>query len=278
MHSSRFTSLMHCYQGAVVCLDHAGQILFANPAAARLLGQEAEQLEGVDFFKVYCDLPGVPLPGDHKEQDIQVNIAQDTRMLNCRFSHCVGDDCAPVAYMVAMTDRTDWYQVNEERDRLMEMATISEVLPGILHEFKNPLASIQALVELITEDCADEELQGQLHSILMEIRRMKLGFEGLGFSTRNLASTRDQAVDYGIREACTIFERQLKARRIALITDIETIPLIPLDSGGIRGVLFNLLNNAKQACRPGEGRAQRETEKRDPDKADAQRACHFRIL
>jgi signal transduction histidine kinase len=151
-----------------------------------------------------------------------------------------------------MEDRTEWARVYDERTRLMELATINEVLPTFLHELKNPLASIQALVELIIEDCGDGTLRDQLHSILVEIRRMKLGFDGLGSTSRNLRSNRNQAIDLAIREACAIFERQLENRRIRLVTGIETLPLLPLDSGGVRGILFNLLNNAKQACRPGD--------------------------
>ena len=80
---------------------------------------------------------------------------------------------------------------------------------------------------------------------------MNLGFEGLGFTTRMLRSRRAQAVDYGLREACLIFERRLRARGITLETRIATMPLLPFDTGAIRGVLFNLLNNAQQACGAG---------------------------
>lgn len=247
-----FTHLMDCCPTAIICLDQTGVIAYANAEAATILDQETSALTGAHFLETFRPESSM---GDLDEVDhfeMVVGNGKNARYLACRVKHCTGPNCAPVAYIVTIEDRTALHRVHEERHRLMEMATIGEVLPGILHEFKNPLASIQALVELMTEDCRDEELQSQLHSILMEIRRMKLGFEGLGFSTRNLASTRCQAVDYGVREACTIFDRQLEARGIRLDTDIETMPLLPLDSAGIRGVLFNLLNNAKQACRPGD--------------------------
>jgi len=247
-----FKKIMDCCPAALVCLDSAGMVIYTNPAAARLLYPDREAALGNDFVADFCSQPPVTVGEGVREAHIQVLVDGEQRRLHCRINATFGDSCAPVGYMAAITDQTALFQVREERDRLMETATINEVLPCILHEFKNPLASIQALVELITEDCVDEDLQTQLHGILMEIRRMKLSFEGLGSSTRNLASKRNQAVDHGIREACTIFSRQLKAMGIQLETDVETLPLLPLDSGGIRGILFNLLNNAKQACRSGD--------------------------
>ena len=79
---------------------------------------------------------------------------------------------------------------------------------------------------------------------------MILSFQGLGSTNRNLSSKRNQAIDFGLREACAIFQRQMASRGITLITEIPAMPLLPLDNAGIRGVLFNLLNNAMQACRP----------------------------
>ncbi len=252
MQYARFTSLMECCHAAVLSLDQAGVITYANPEAGRLLERDPAALPGLHFTQTFC--PEAPAESSSKIRQFEIHLGagENQRVLHCCINTCTGECCAPVGYMVSIEDRSEWRKLYEERERLMEMATISEVLPTILHEFKNPLASIQAMVELMTEDCENESLQDQLHGILMEIRRMKLGFEGLGSTTRNLKSIRHQAVDFGIREACLIFERQLKARGIELKTQIETMPLLPFDSGGIRGVLFNLLNNARQACNSGD--------------------------
>ena len=251
MQQPLFTDLMTRSRVGMLGLNGQGIITHAGAAAATLLGREAAALEGLDFFEQFCpDLEAVPEPSVD-EWETWVIAGDPEQRLNCRISVFAAQSYAPIGYMVAIIDGSGWDRLCRERDRLMEMATISEVLPVVLHELKNPLASIQALVELMTEDCTDGTLQEQLHGILMEIRRMKLGFEGLGTSTRNLLSTRGQAVDYGIREACTIFERQLAARGIGFTSEIETMPLLCLDAGSIRGMLFNLLNNAMHACKSG---------------------------
>jgi len=236
----------------LVLLDREGRVLRANAEALDLLDRTEDGLRGLSFREA-CDLAQADgsTTGDVWECERELDCGAEDRLLRFRFRRCA-ESFAPVAEMVAIVDRTDLSRLREERHRLMEMATIHEVLPTILHELKNPLASIQALVELLTEEHEHDELGNQLHGVLMEIRRMKLSLEGLGFTTRDLSSRRHQAVDYGMREACGIFARQLASREIALETEIETLPLVPLDSGGLRGVLFNLLNNAKQACRAGD--------------------------
>lgn len=236
----------------VLQLSPEGQIKYLNRAASKILGLPTDQLLQRNFFDRFNN--GKHPDGALEDQELEITLHRDghTRVLQAHVHRAVGESCSPGGYLIALCDITDWHQVNQERDRLMEMAAINEVMPSILHEFKNPLASIQAMVELLTEGCTDEALQRQLHSILMEIRRMNLSFEGLGSSTRNLRSTRCQAVDFGLREACLIFERRLEARGIDLKINIKTLPLLHFDCGGLRGILFNLINNARQACQSGD--------------------------
>lgn len=237
---------------ALAFVDPEGFVTYANEAAMRLLGWQGKSLKGINFYSEFC-------PDNHNhsvlrrhECSFQLIVDGIPRFLKCVFVPNHGENSPANGYLATITDVTELRLLTEERDRLMEMATISELMPTIMHEFKNPLASIQALVELITLDCTDPQLQDQLYSILQEIRRMKLGFEGLGATSRQLASSRHHAIDASIREACHIFQRQLKARKVTLKANIETMPLLPFNAGSIRGVLFNLLNNAKQATRPGD--------------------------
>lgn len=241
---------------ALLIIDAKGTIFHANQAATRMLGKPLERLVGKGISSHLFSLKHLLDPTSQKEVKVMGEVpSADGRShyYECRINPCPPQELWPEpAWLVVVTDHTERQQLRQERERLMEMAAINEILPTILHEFKNPLASIQALVELLVEECDEGHLQQQLHGILMEIRRMKLGFEGLGTTTRDLSSHQPQALDFAVKEACGIFHRLLLRGGIRLETEIATTPLIPLDSGGIRGILFNLLNNAKQACKPGD--------------------------
>lgn len=242
-------ALLDAISANLLVVDERSEILYTNSAALSYFGRSliGRQISEV-IFSVDRHLGEAEacLSGE-------VSINDESRHFEVRLQPLPRDAFfTKPAWMVVFTDQTEAFRVKQERERLMEMAAINEVLPTILHEFKNPLASIKALVELLVEECEDEHLQTQLHGILMEIRRMNLGFEGLGSATRKLSSKRNQAVDFAVKEACVIFERLLERAGIVFEAQVPSAPLLPLDSGGLRGILFNLINNAKQACERGD--------------------------
>jgi signal transduction histidine kinase len=155
-------------------------------------------------------------------------------------------------YTVVLQDVTERERLREERDRLMRLAAVSEILPSLLHELKNPLACIATAVEVMLEELAPGHLQTDLHAVLSEIRRMKFTLEGLGSVGRELASSRNHPIDHAAREVCRVLERQAASRGIQLTTRVADMPLLPLDPGVTRAVLFNLLTNSIHACVEGD--------------------------
>lgn len=159
----------------------------------------------------------------------------------------------PLAAWTVFIHRIDEeHSVRQQQTRLLEMATMNEVLPTFLHELKNPLASVMAICELVLEDVLPAEQREIFEGIYHESQRMKLAFDGLGTVSQNL--TRNDAQDIGLAllEACSVFRPLLERLSIDLVVDLAPLPPLPLEAGGIRGMLFNLLNNAKQACQPGD--------------------------
>jgi signal transduction histidine kinase len=135
----------------------------------------------------------------------------------------------------------------------MRLAAVSEVLPAVLHELKNPLAAIGTALELLVEDCHEPEFRERLHAVLPEIRRMSLTLEGIGSVGRELPSTRYGAVDHALRESFMVLERQARERGISFTCEVVDLPLLPFDVAMIRAIAFNLLSNAIHACKRGDG-------------------------
>jgi len=243
--------LEQCQTG-IVCLDDHGKVVYANPFAGALLGQSAEDLHDTNFLQNFWPSQPNFEANQPFQSEIQLRQGKLTRHIRCEIRPSTEENHPTIRHVVTLSDQTAYQKTREERDRLMEMAAICEVMPTLLHEFKNPLACILAIVELLLEDCQDTEFEEHLHNILQEVRRMELAFDGLGTTTDRLLSRKPQPIDEAIRNACKIFERQFRSRNIHLKTDVATMPELPLDGGGIRGILFNLLNNAKQACRAGD--------------------------
>nr|WP_279382650.1 HAMP domain-containing sensor histidine kinase [Acanthopleuribacter pedis] len=132
------------------------------------------------------------------------------------------------------------------------MATVNEVLPTFLHELKNPLASVMAMCELVLEDDLPEDQRELLAGIYHESQRMKLAFDGIGSVSQKLTHNEVQDIGMALLETCAVFRPLLERLGVDLVVDLDPLPPLPLETGGIRGMLFNLLNNAKQACQPGD--------------------------
>lgn len=149
-------------------------------------------------------------------------------------------------------DITGFELLREERDRLLRLAAVSDILPSVLHELKNPLAAISTSVELMLEELPPGTTQEDLHAVLTEMRRMKLTLEGLGSVGRSLLGTRNNAVDYALRDAVRVLGAQARSRRIDVVSDIRDMPLLPMDISVIRAIAFNLITNAIHACDAGD--------------------------
>lgn len=153
--------------------------------------------------------------------------------------------------LVAFQDLTPIHELQEQRDRLLKMATVGEVLPSLLHELKNPFAAIASSVELLIEETTDPRAQEDLHAILVEVRRAVLSLDGLGFVGRELRCRTPMAIDHAVREACHLLGGRATRARIELRCEGPDLPLLPIDAAAMRALLFNLVNNAIQACRAG---------------------------
>jgi signal transduction histidine kinase len=66
-----------------------------------------------------------------------------------------------------------------------------------------------------------------------------------------LASDRFQPVDQAIEDTCKVMSRTAAAASIELVCEVPPMPLLALETSVIRAMMFNLVQNAIQACRTG---------------------------
>lgn len=155
--------------------------------------------------------------------------------------------------VVVFQDITEQVRLQDERDRLLQLAAVAEVLPSILHEVKNPLAAVTTAVEVLLDDddqASREVIRTDLHRVLGELRRMRLVLEGVGLVGKDIYSS-DSAIDFAMSEVVAVLRPRAARSGIELFADVQTMPLLPLNLGALRAVAFNLINNAIQACTRG---------------------------
>lgn len=134
--------------------------------------------------------------------------------------------------------------------RALDLSTIGALLPSLLHELRNPLAAITSAVELLVEETTGE-MNAELCAILAELRRMDLGFQGVGLIGRRLRAPRPQPLESALQDVVRVM--RVPAGRVGVILrlDVEPLPLLPFNAAAVRAILFNLVNNSIAACREG---------------------------
>lgn len=277
--SARPTPLSSCalldrLPTAVLLVDTSGSIHMSNHRASQILGRTPGELVGRDVSEVLVPVeqlsavvqPDVEdarrngdtaAPPGGNRPSCSITLADGTTL---RIGFIVSDIVLPAfgratqpGYAVAFQDLTHIEALRVERDRLLQLASVHQLLPTLLHELRNPLAAITNNLELLIEEQADGGLREELHGILHEARRMRLSLEGIGNVGRSLRSNRLQPVDHACSEAFRIMERRARSAGVVARASIETMPLLPFETATVRAIVFNLLNNATQACSAGQG-------------------------
>lgn len=243
---------------AALVVDARGVIVMANRRAARILERSEEALRGGRVEDVlgpirYHQESSPSENGGELRHTQQVTLPRGrTITIGYGVGLVVGDDeSEPLLFAIVFQNISTWEKVREERDRLLQLAAVGEVLPSVLHELKNPLAAVTTAVEVLLEELPDGSVRDQLHAVLGEVRRMALAFEGVGAVGRALRSDRYGAIDLACREVFRILTPRMEAAGVVARCDVPDMPLLPLDPAVVRAVLFNLLVNSLHSCPAG---------------------------
>lgn len=249
------SELLHVLDAAVCVFDAMGTITYATERASSILRVSLTELRGSNIAAVLaapeelCRMANGS-SADEGRQKLTLPRHADT-VIGYRTARIFSAAGEP-RHAVVFQDITSWERLRDERDRLMRLAAVSEVLPSILHELKNPLAAIGTAVELLVEECKAGSLRDDLHSVLTEIRRMSLTLEGVGSVGRELRSQKYAAVDHAILQTAAVLTRQASERGIKIQCDVPALPVLKFDVAMVRAILFNLLTNAIHACSSGD--------------------------
>ncbi|MFO0755107.1 MAG: ATP-binding protein [Byssovorax sp.] len=237
---------------ALLVVREDGTTMLANRQACAVLGRSRAQLEGAPVASYLAPVSELksPLSCDDRSGRLRVTLPTK-RAATLGFSIAELRDLDGPAFTVILKDLTEVERTRDERDRLLQIATVHEVLPAILHEIKNPLAAIATTAELLFEESAEEQGRSAAHAILREARRMKLTLQGIGAVGVSLRASRHAAIDHAVREACSILSARAESLGLVTRCRIADLPLLPLDPSVVCAMVLNLVTNAMQACKPG---------------------------
>jgi len=134
------------------------------------------------------------------------------------------------------------------------LASLGQLSAGLVHEIRNPLASITGAAEALDSEIPrGSGKRAFLDAITSEVNRLNtLVTDFLTFArprTPELLATHPNAV---IRSVVSLTSREFQRRQLSLVTHLDdALPETMMDGEQIKQALLNLLINAIQATPPG---------------------------
>lgn len=234
----------------VLAVRADGTISLANPYAEKVLRRHDLVGRAISDVVAPLDVLLQERAGPDARRELVVTLDDATKLI-LGFSLTKLDDPRWGEHWVLLFQEVSAQrELRLERDRLVQMAALGDAMPTLLHELRNPLAAVTAMLELLVEDAPDT-LRDDLYAVLSEVRRMNLGLQGIGGLARTAHAGTNTAIDLAIREACRLLAPRARELGVELHAIGQDLPLLPLDRGAIAGLVFNLVKNAVDACKDG---------------------------
>jgi len=264
--SLRDTLLASVDEG-IVGLDERWQVLFANPAAAAILGTDVASLVGTDFHALTrhgvvgdasheleaCPLPARLLSGESVHlQNQQLSRTDGSRVsVEATLTPFAGVDAPRAGIVLAFRGIDDRLRLEDQLRQSQKMEAVGQLAGGIAHDFNNLLTAITGNLGFVRDDLPpDHASQPDLEAIGEAARRAaSLVQQLLTFSRKQ--PSRPEYVAVG--DMVLGLERLLRGligEEIAL--EVSAPPSgagVVIDRSQFEQVLLNLVLNARDAMR-----------------------------
>ena len=146
-----------------------------------------------------------------------------------------------------------------------KLTSLGELSAGIVHEVRNPLASIKGAIEILGDELGPHSPRREFAEIAVkEIERLdKMVGEYLRFAQPGKLAVEPSNINDIVESVAALIENQALSKGILIEKELDdSIPKLSIDTEQIRQVLLNLAINALQAVSNG-GRIAFTTKKKN---------------
>ncbi len=164
--------------------------------------------------------------------------------------------CMAVAYLSGLLARQlrrarqDLKITQAHYRRVEKMEVMDEMISGIAHEIKNPLASLAGSIQLLREDTTSGSREDRLMKIILrETERMKTIVNDIRlFAKPGRANAVPVMVHQAVMDVVSLFlnSKEFK-KRIQVVTHLDEGLSIHIDPVHFQQIVWNLIKNAAQA-------------------------------
>lgn len=233
--------------GALMVLDQAGRIEFANPAAEVLFDTSIKRLKGIGVELLF---------GGQPEEIALIHLVRDSgqrfskreaQMINLSGASLIVDYSVAALndglLLMEVHPRDRLLRIEREEELLNHHATARSLIRGLSHEIKNPLGGIRGAAQLLERELPDEELKEFTRIIIDETDRLR------NLVDRMMGPYRKPKIQQvNIHEVLEHVRALIDVEaegQIQLIRDYD--PSIPEFSGDYEQIIQAVLNIARNA-------------------------------
>jgi two-component system nitrogen regulation sensor histidine kinase GlnL len=235
---------------AVLVLDDALNVRYANPAAEALLDTAMRSLLGQPFLQLFAELPE-QAQAVHEALEAHWNYAaqnvsylrpgREPLQLACLVTRT---EVAQASYVVELRSIEQMLRIVREERLLSEQQAHRELIRNLAHEIRNPLGGLRGSAQLLERELTDPGLREYTQVIIQEADRLQMLLDRL------LTPHRAPKVGpLNIHEVLERVSRIVQAEfgeRIELVRDYD--PSVPELHGDMEQLIQALLNVARNAA------------------------------
>ncbi len=143
----------------------------------------------------------------------------------------------------------DLKQTQEALIQNEKMALVGQLMAGIAHEIRSPLAAIQMIAQTMEEDAENEDEGHEARLIISSAERCNRVVRNLLSFARNESPEKSPAcLSDVVEEALTLLGPDLKDSKVTLLKELDKERFtVQVDSVQIQQVVINLVRNAIEA-------------------------------
>ena len=250
----------------VILLDPEGTVAFVNRAACGFFGLDPEKAIGEPLSRQVRGLEWKTLakPGRTVSRDLEI-FYPENRYLNFYLAPISADEApdttVPPGYVMLVRDLTRSRAEAEETLENERLNALTLLSAGVAHEIGNPLNSLDIHLQLLGRKLRKlppgdrAPLESHLDTARGEIRRLDAILKQFLTAVRPTVPQRERTdLNALVHETLRLLEPELASRRISVELDLgESLPPAEIDGGQFQQVFYNLVRNAYQALREGDG-------------------------
>lgn len=256
-------SILDSVVSGVFTIDADGKLVTANPAAHRILGAEAGSLLGRRLCDLWEDDGGLcaqvrsVLDGQRELAGGEAAaVTEDGRRLwlATHVTRLTGPKGGTFGAVITMEDQTEVKALQVQLIRADRLAALGELVAGVAHEIRNPLAVIKGSLQVYERmDRASEDVEELTEVIGQEIERLDGVIKALldfGKPARPEVKPLDPVRLF--EETLTLVGKYAQQRGVKIVTAaVDGAAAVLADPEQLKQVLVNLITNAVQAMPQG---------------------------